>query len=104
MFHVTVPNGHVMLNFTEIRLASGRYSNDRLRIYDGNTTAESAELQYFEGKTPVVVPALFLGSSNSITVKFYANDHFVPEGTYRFKALYTLNTQGMYYLVRNKCR
>ena len=100
-----VPNGHVMLNFTEIRLSGERFSNDQVKIYDGNTTSEGARLDYFEGRTPVVVPAWFIGSSNIITVTFYSGKVDVSKRTYRFKALYTMNTQGMSYFVWNiKCK
>lgn len=92
-----VPNGHVMLNFTEMRLSRGPYFNDIVFIYDGDTTSESAEIGRFEGKSPAVLPAWFVASSNNITVKFLCSENLVPKKTYRFKAMYTMGTQGWYY-------
>ena len=92
VFYVIVPSGHVMLNFTEVKLFGGPYSNGMLTIYDGHTTSESAKLGYFEGRSPIVVPQCFLGSSNNITIKFLCYPDVVS-GTNRFKAVYNMNTQ-----------
>ena len=89
-----VPNGHVMLNFTEMRLLGGSYIKDMVLIYDGNTTSESAEIGRFEGESQAVLPAWFLGSSNNVIVKFRSGESLAPKKTYRFKAMYTMNTQG----------
>ncbi|XP_028400214.1 uncharacterized protein LOC114523477 isoform X2 [Dendronephthya gigantea] len=96
IYHVIVPNGHVMLNFTEMQLTSGRFFNDLVTIYDGNTTSEKGKLGGFEGGTPSVVPAWFLSSSNIITVKFACVEDDALRRKNRFKASYVTKTQVKY--------
>jgi hypothetical protein len=97
---VIVPAGHAILNFTEIRLFSGPYSDDLVTIYDGNNTSNELIIGNFQGSTPVDASAWFVASSNTITVKFYSGNDTVSERTFRFKAIYTMNiTEGMYYFV-----
>ena len=92
-----------MLNFTEMRLDRQQFSYDFLRIYDGNTTSESAQLGQLDGKTKAELPAWFLGSGNVIAVQFWsrASLTFSTVGmTYRFKALYMQQTQGKFVFSR----
>ena len=98
VYHIIVSDGHVILNFTEIRLSGGLYHNDLVFVYDGNTASESAQIGRFEGRSPAVVPAWFVGSGNNITVKFVCAEELATGKTYRFKAMYTMNTQGWYAL------
>ena len=87
-FHVKIPYGHVLLNFTEVMLSASAHFGDYMYIYDGNTTSAEHLGKIEAGKTEKL-PAVFLASSNYITVKFGSYSSYNPEKLYRFKAVYT---------------
>ena len=88
-YHVTVPSGLVMLNFTERTLA-GPYSywSDRLRVYDGPSKNDE-QLAEYQNRTVKSLP-IIVASKNSLTV-FLVTQSFQSsiKNTYRFKAFFT---------------
>ena len=92
-FHVEVPRGHVLLNFTEVELSGVSYTRDFIDIFDGKTTSAERLWRIQAGK-PEKLPAIFLGSSNHLTVRFGSFSQFNTEKLYRFKAAYTTIING----------
>ena len=101
IYHVEIPFGHVILNFTEINLAGrifdyGNIISDYISVYDGNETS-AAKLRTFSPSQTDKRPAVFVSSSNQITVKFRAKSlHINQEKIYRFKAFYTTAKSGKF--------
>ena len=87
-FHVKIPYGHVLLNFTEVMLSASTHFGDYINIYDGNTTS-AERLGIIQVGNTKKLPAVFLASSNYFTVQFGSYSSYNPEKLYRFKAVYT---------------
>ena len=93
-YYVQVPDGHVKLNFTELIFASSnrQFYHDNLWVYDG-MNASALFLARYRNKTIKYLPVV-ISSSNSMTIVFASSNSNQEETTFRFKAIFTGETQG----------
>lgn len=92
-YHVRVGNGHVKLNFTELRLSRPKYYwlIDFLKVYDGKDTSAQL-LATYTNNTVRQLPVI-ISSNTSLTVEFRSYEK-QRESTFQFRAVYSRETKG----------
>ena len=102
-YTVIAPSGHVVLNFTELKLFGRVNFGDEVSVFDGSSTSKDDRLNTLTGDSKTE-NKWFVGSANKLTVVFYASKDNVPQKVYRFKAEYYMKENGEYFFVYSECR